>query len=229
MRKFKIKCSAIGNIMAKPKKKEELISKTAQTYCKKWYKEQIYNRKEEVFNKYFDKGNIVEDNSIDFIAKYLDYDSLSKNGRSYVNEYMTGTPDLVTEDGVIEVKNSWNCFSFPLLEDKIPNINYFYQVQGYMKLTGLNKAKLIYTLMDTPENLIEKEYHKLNYEPDTFCLDGSSDWDVFKEKYIFSNLEDKYLIKIFEISYDEKVINEIIERVEKCREYLDKLWRNNNF
>jgi hypothetical protein len=222
MEKFKIRCSAIGNIMAKPKKKEELISKTAQTYCKKWYKEQIYNRKEEVFSKYFDKGNIVEDNSIDFIAKYLDYDSLLKNERSYENEYMTGTPDLVTGDGVIEVKNSWNCFSFPLLEDKIPNINYFYQVQGYMKLTGLNKARLIYTLMDTPENLIEKEFQ---YNSDNNFLE----YNDFREKYMFSNVEHKYRIKIFEINYDKKVINEIIERVEKCREYLDKLWRNNNF
>jgi hypothetical protein len=222
MEKFKIRCSAIGNIMAKPKKKEELISKTAQTYCKKWYKEQIYNRKEEVFSKYFDKGNMVEDNSIDFIAKYLDYGSLLKNERSYENEYMTGTPDLVTGDGVIEVKNSWNCFSFPLLEDKIPNINYFYQVQGYMKLTGLNKARLIYTLMDTPENLIEKEFQ---YNSDNNFLE----YNDFREKYMFSNVEHKYRIKIFEINYDKKVINEIIERVEKCREYLDKLWRNNNF
>ena len=221
MEKFKIRCSAIGNIMAKPTGKR-IISAGAKTYCDKWFKEQIYNRKEEVFSKYFNKGNIVEDNSIDFIAKYLDYGSLLKNERSYENEYMTGTPDLVTGDGVIEVKNSWNCFSFPLLEDKIPNINYFYQVQGYMKLTGLNKARLIYTLMDTPENIIEKEFR---YNSGNNFLE----YNDFREKYMFSNVEDKYRIKIFEINYDEKVINEIIERVEKCREYLDKLWRNNNF
>jgi hypothetical protein len=76
--------------------------------------------------------------------------------------------------------------------------------------------------MDTPENLIEKEFQ---YNSDNNFLE----YNDFREKYMFSNVEHKYRIKIFEINYDKKVINEIIERVEKCREYLDKLWRNNNF
>jgi hypothetical protein len=165
----------------------------------------------------------VEDESIEFIGKQLEYKKLRKNYKSFENDFMTGTPDVITKDEILEVKNSWNCFTFPLLETEIPTKGYYYQAQGYMHLSGLKKAKLIYTLMDTPEDLIEKEYHKLNYDPDTFCLDGSSDWDVFKEKYIFSNLEDKYRIKIFEISYDKEVIENIIDRVKACREYIETI------
>lgn len=219
---FKIRCSAINSIMTKPKK-DRLVSAGAETYCKKWYTEQIYGRKEEVSSKYMFKGNSVEDESIEFIGKQLEYKKLRKNYKSFENDFMTGTPDVITKDEILEVKNSWNCFTFPLLETEIPTKGYFYQAQGYMHLSGLKKAKLIYTLMDTPEDLIEKEYHKLNYDPDTFCLDGSSDWDVFKEKYIFSNLEDKYRIKIFEISYDKEVIENIIDRVEACREYIETI------
>jgi len=216
---FKIRCSAINSIMTKPTK-NRLISVGAETYCKKWYTEQIYGRKEEVSSKYMFKGNSVEDESIEFIGKQLEYKKLRKNYKSFENDFMTGTPDVITKNEILEVKNSWNCFTFPLLETEIPTKGYYYQAQGYMHLSGLKKAKLIYTLMDTPEDLIEKEYHKLNYDSDTFCLDGSSDWGVFKEKYIFSNLEDKYRIKIFEISYDEEVIENIIDRVKACREYL---------
>ena len=160
-----------------------------------------------------DKGNIMEDNSIDFIAKYLNYDRLIKNDEWFENDYMTGTPDVITDNEIIEVKNSWNCFTFPLLEDNIPTKGYYYQTQGYMYLTGLKKAKLIYTLMDTPEHLIEKEYR---YNSDNNFLG----YEDFKKKYIFSNLEDKYRIKIFEIDYDEDVVNTIIDRVNSCREYL---------
>ena len=192
METFKIRSSAISGIMTKPKRKDDLISAGAKTYCKNWYTEKIYERTQDVTSKYMDKGNIMEDNSIDFIAKYLNYDRLIKNDEWFENDYMTGTPDVITDNEIIEVKNSWNCFTFPLLEDNIPTKGYYYQTQGYMHLTGLKKAKLIYTLMDTPEHLIEKEYR----------------------------LEDKYRIKIFEIDYDEDVVNTIIDRVNSCREYL---------
>ncbi|MGD1837834.1 MAG: hypothetical protein ACPKPY_07225, partial [Nitrososphaeraceae archaeon] len=158
MMDFKIRCSAIGGIMTKPRKKEDIVSAGSKTYCKKWLTEQIYNRKEEFTSDYIEKGNIMEDNAIDFISDYLGYDSLIKNEEYFENEHMTGTPDVITENEIIEVKNSWNCFTFPLLEDEVPNKGYYYQIQGYMYLTGIHKAKLIYTLMDTPEHLIEKQY-----------------------------------------------------------------------
>ena len=213
METFKIRSSAINGIMTKPKRKDDLISAGAKTYCKNWYTEKIYERTQDVTSKYMDKGNIMEDNSIDFIAEYLNYDRLIKNDEWFENDYMTGTPDVITDNEIIEVKNSWNCFTFPLLEDNIPTKGYYYQTQGYMYLTGLKKAKLIYTLMDTPEHLIEKEYR---YNSDNNFLD----YEDFKKKYIFSNLEDKYRIKIFEIDYDEDVVNTIIDRVNSCREYL---------
>lgn len=211
---FKIRCSSINSIMTKPKK-DRLVSAGAETYCKKWYTEQIYGRKEEVSSKYMFKGNSVEDESIEFIGKQLEYKKLRKNYKSFENDFMTGTPDVITKDEILEVKNSWNCFTFPLLETEIPTKGYFYQAQGYMHLSGLKKAKLIYTLMDTPEDLIEKEFFKSpNYSNDI------SIYEEFKKDYTYNKLDDKYRIKIFEISYDEEVIENIIDRVEACREYL---------
>lgn len=211
---FKIRCSAINSIMTKPTK-NRLISVGAETYCKKWYTEQIYGRKEEVSSKYMFKGNSVEDESIEFIGKQLEYKKLRKNYKSFENDFMTGTPDVITKNEILEVKNSWNCFTFPLLETEIPNKGYYYQAQGYMHLSGLKKAKLIYTLMDTPEDLIEKEFYKSpSYKNDI------SIYEEFKKDYTYNHLEDKYRIKIFEISYNKEVIENIIDRVKACREYL---------
>lgn len=214
---FKIRCSAINSIMTKPKK-DRLVSAGAETYCKKWYTEQIYGRKEEVSSKYMFKGNSVEDESIEFIGKQLQYKKLRKNYKSFENDFMTGTPDVITKDEILEVKNSWNCFTFPLLETEIPTKGYFYQAQGYMHLSGLKKAKLIYTLMDTPEDLIEKEFYKSpSYRNDIII------YEEFKKDFIYNHLEDKYRIKIFEISYDKEVIENIIDRVKACRKYIETI------
>ena len=140
---FRIRCSAIGQIMTNSRTKGQL-SKTAQTYVDTWIKEQIYKRRKVITSKYFDKGNIVEDESIAFAGRVLNQ-KLKKNEKRYADHYLTGTPDVITDDYVIDVKNSWDCFTFPLFFENVPNKDYFYQAQGYMALTGHHHYKLIYT------------------------------------------------------------------------------------
>ena len=91
MKEFKIRCSAIGKIMTNPRSKTETLSKTTKTYLEEWSKEQIYNRKKEVFSKYIDKGNAVEVESLNFIAKELDISNLVKNEESFENGFLTRT------------------------------------------------------------------------------------------------------------------------------------------
>jgi len=212
MKTFKIRCSAIGLIMTNPKSKSDLISKTTASYCKEWMKEQIYSRKKEISSKYFDKGNIMEQNSLDYIASELGYDSLPKNEKSFENDYLTGTPDAIFQDHIIDVKNSWDCFTFPLFFDNVPNKNYYWQAQGYMALTGLDYYRLIYTLMDTPEELIKKEYFGSNL-----------DYDTFAKHYKYSDIDSKYRIKVFEIERNDLDIDRIYTRVEECREYINNI------
>lgn len=217
MRPFRIRCSAISSIMAKPTGKR-IISAGAETYCKKWYIEKVYNRYPEVKSKYMDKGIAVEEDSIDYIADKLNLGKVYKNDEWFENDYMHGTPDAVLDDCIIEMKNSWDCFSFPLLETEVPSKDYFLQIQGYMHLTGLKKAKLIYTLMDTPENLIEKDFRWNNPK--------DMPYEDFREKYLFSSVEDKYRIKTFDIEYNPEIVEQIYNRVELCREYINNITIN---
>ena len=208
---FKIRCSCIGQIMTNSRTKGQL-SKTAQSYVETWIKEQIYKRRKVITTKYMDKGNMVEDESISFAGRVLNAD-ITKNEQRYENELLIGTPDVITEDYVIDVKNSWDCFTFPLFYENVPNKDYFYQAQGYMALTGLSHYKLIYTLLDTPDSLIERE----------FKYASELDYDTFAKDYRYSEIDEAYRIRIFEIERDDDVIDSINGRVIECREYINNL------
>ena len=159
-----------------------------------------------------EKGNIVEDRSIAFAGRVLNADII-KNEQRYENELLVGTPDVITDDYVIDVKNSWDCFTFPLFYENVPNKDYFYQAQGYMALTGLSHYKLIYTLLDTPDSLIERE----------FKYASELDYDTFAKDYRYSEIDEAYRIRIFEIERDEDVIDAINGRVIECRNYINNL------
>ena len=219
MKEFKIRCSAIGKIMTNARSKTETLSKTTISYLEEWTKEQIYSRRKEIFSKYLDKGNAVEVDSLDFIKTHLNYKQLEKNEESFENGFLTGTPDAILDDHIIDVKNSWDCFSFPLFFNSIPNKDYYYQAQGYMALTGIDRYKLIYTLMDTPEDLIQREYFG----------DQSTDLVEFASKYKYSDIEPQYRIKVFDIYRNDEDIENIYNRVDECRQYINSLRLDLNF
>lgn len=195
MKEFKIRASGSGKIMG-----VKGLGKTGQAFIEEWLKQQIYNTRKDISSKYLDKGNMCEEDSIDFIAHHKDYFGIHKNEQYFEDEYFCGTPDVITKDYLIDVKNSWDCFTFPLFETDVPNKDYFYQAQVYMHLTGVHKYKLIYTLLDTPEELLYKS------EPTNYKA-----------------IDAKYRIKEFEIDYDPTVIEKMKERVLECREYVNQL------
>lgn len=216
MQEFKIRASAIGKIMPNGK---GFLSKTTESYCQEWTKEQIYGKRKEFTSKYTEKGIIMEDTAIDMFSDYYDKGMLLKNDKYYESDYITGTPDIVLNDCVIDVKCSWDCFTFPLFDDDVPNKDYYWQLQGYMHLTGVDKAILTYVLIDTPANIIEREayFHCKNNGYDDLDDDILKE---FKDKMTYKSIDRKYLIKVFEIEKNNDDINAIIERVKECRNYI---------
>jgi hypothetical protein len=216
MKQFKIRCSQIGQIMTNGTKGEPM-GKTVKSYLDEWIKEQLYSRRKEFESKYTNKGNQVEAESIDFIADQLGYGMLLKNETLYENDFLIGTPDIVLNDTIIDAKNSWDCFTFPLFETEI-NKDYFYQGQGYMALTERENYKLIYCLTDTPEDLIIKEAQ-------SYCYRNGLELDdevlnKFIKKMTYKDIPDHLKIKPYEFKIDHDIINMIYERVDLCRKYI---------
>jgi hypothetical protein len=204
-------------------KNNPVLPKTVTSYCDEWIKEQLYKRKKEFSSKYTEKGNIMEDWGIDFCADHLDLGILLKNEESFENCCMTGTPDvIIPDDMVIDIKNPWDCFTFPLFEEE-PPIEYYAQAQVYMNLTGLRRFKLVYTLSNTPDNIIVGETIKFLRSGGYGHIEDNEDiLKEFADRMMYDDVDDKLRIKVFTIDYDPSMVAEIKSRVKICREYIDE-------
>ena len=199
LKEFKQRASSAGKLMTNPRSKGEVLSQTTKSHLQEWLKSELYGIRKQIKSKYLDKGNAVEDSAIDYAAAELGWLFAIKNEEFFEDDYFCGTPDVILEDTIVDIKSSWDCFTFPLFEDEIPNKDYLYQLQVYMHLTGKRKATLCYVLMNTPEHL------------------------SYDEPQDYSEVESKYRIKTFHIEYDTEVIEKLIERVKISREYIKTL------
>lgn len=222
IKEFKIRCSAIGKIMTNPRSKKETISKTCKTYCIDWLKEQVYNRRKKFTSKYTQKGIEMEDKAIDFVGEMTNR-FLVKNEAFYFNGHITGTPDIrIGDEMIIDIKCSWDAFTFPLFASEVPNKDYWWQLQGYMAITGCKSAQLTYVLIDAPEHIIEGEARRKMYSQGETEMSMEMYDEVYQDM-TYDDVDGIYKIKTFNIERDETAIAKISERVELCREYIKEL------
>ena len=71
MKEFKIRASAVTDIMAEPRLKSETISEGAKTYCKKWLKEELFGRRYFFTSKYTNKGLETEEEALNLLVRVL--------------------------------------------------------------------------------------------------------------------------------------------------------------
>jgi hypothetical protein len=191
MKLFKARPSSLGKLMSKSKKPGEL-SQTCITYLKEWYA----GDKEELQSKYLTKGILLEDEAIKFASKVL-YGGIEayKNEDIYSNEWLVGTPDVILENSIIDTKCAWNRKT--LLDSALElNTEYQWQLIGYMFLCNKDFATLFYYLGDTPAAA------------------------NFGTKVSYSHLEDFERWVSYEFKRDLDKEQEIIDKVEQCREWL---------
>ena len=252
MKDFKIRCSQIGQIMGNMgltqnqeitllelSKKDKLterqkqtlidlthkknnpeIPQTIKSYVDRWLKEQVYGRREFIETKAMRKGILCEDRAIEYAGGLFGWKAI-KNAKEFNDEYMTGTPDVILPDAIVDLKCPWSCFTFPLYE-KEPDKGYWWQLQGYMNLTGKENAFLIYTLMDLPDDMLDQELHYAKYRFDVLELSDNQRDQVIGE-LTYENLPDELRIKVFEIERDQEAIDSVKKRVEEIREYIKSL------
>ncbi len=208
---FRCRCSALGQLMTPAKAKGGGLSETAKSMLVTWYKEKLYNRKKEIQSKYMTKGNTCEDAAIEYINKLYGTDH-KKNEEHFEDTYLHGTPDIIGEDVILDIKNSWDFTTFPLFSSYLPNRDYMYQVQGYMMLTGKRKGAIVYTLMDLPDDQIELEYRRSG---GTGLVTPE-----FKANYKYADIADKLRVKRFDIDYDEELATAVLDKVEEARKFI---------
>lgn len=223
MTAFKIRCSAIGKIMTNPRTKGELLSQTAKTYIEEEVLRAKYGVIKPFYSRYTDKGNLVEGEAIEMASKALELGLIWKNEEHFTNDFLTGTPDVNTDTILLDVKSSWDATTFPFFATEIPTKDYYYQLQGYMELTGKTEALLVYCLVNTPIEMVEDEIRRAHWN--AHLLEEDLDLrDEILKRHVFDHIPLNRRVKVFKVEKDEQVINEIKDRVELCREYYNTLY-----
>lgn len=219
--RFKCHASSIGTIMTNPKGKTDKLSKTTIAHVELWMKECLYDRRQKFSNKYTEKGNECEADSIEFASKVYGWGDVKKNEVTKQNEWFIGTCDIDRVKIGSDVKNSWSENTFPLFATEPPNKDYVWQLQGYADLYGFEKLELIYTLMDAPEWLVEQEARKQQriLRLDDLELEL---YEEVKRKMTYSDLPDFLRIKKFDFKRDNDMINEARCRVDLINKWIEE-------
>jgi hypothetical protein len=217
-----VRCSSLGKLLTEPRSKSEVLSQTAKSYIEDLFNELEFGYRKEFSSRYTDKGLEMEDEAIQFASEQFDWDFVVKNTERFTNDYITGEPDINTDSLLADIKCSWSLDTYPMFEADLKNKDYYWQLQGYMWLTGKTEAELVYCLMNTPLQIVEDEVRRAHWKAGLIDEDIDLRHEV-QTKHNYDNIPSKLRVKRYIVERDDKAIEKIIEKVEIAREYYKML------
>jgi hypothetical protein len=217
-----VRCSSLGKLLTEPRSKSEVLSQTAKSYIEDLFNELEFGYRKEFSSRYTDKGLEMEDEAIQFASEQFDWEFVVKNTERFTNDYITGEPDINTDSLLADIKCSWSLDTYPMFEAEMKNKDYYWQLQGYMWLTGKTEAELVYCLMNTPLQIVEDEVRRAHWKAGLIDEDIDLRHEV-QTKHNYDNIPSKLRVKRYIVERDEKAIEKIIEKVEIAREYYKML------
>lgn len=215
---YKFHCSMLPTLMTNGRSKGEVLSETAKGKLREIFIQETFGRRNfGSANKYTQKGLTVEQDSLNLISKVHNTGFLTKSKEQLSNEWITGTPD-VEKPILRDAKSSWDIFTFSNVDEKKARSNYFWQLWGYMWLTGQKKAMLDYTLVNTPVEIKDTEIYSLTFKGLT-----DEELDQAELNYKFDDIPEEIRVKTFEFKFEEATQEELICKLAEARLYLSTL------
>lgn len=223
------RASSAGFLMVEPRSKSETIAEGTKTHLVDVFVSNKYGRNTEIHSKYTNKGLQVEEDSITLYSR-VTKKFYKKNEDRISNEFICGTPDLYegesieNADLIIDVKSSWDIFTFFRSANDSLNKRYYWQLQAYMALTGAQKAKLVYCLVNTPDSLIQDEKSKLRWKMnviDPMDKDYQQACDEIDRLSIYDDIPMSERYFEVEIERNEEDIARLYGKVIVCREWMN--------
>jgi hypothetical protein len=214
----------------------EPLSQTCKTYLVRVYAEAKYGKgsmQQMMGNKYTDKGKLAEEDGIDLIC-LLDRRMLRKNDQRITNAFLTGEPDLYLGDDILNAEYVWDVkcpYDICSFLDNVGgplNPDYFWQLQGYMALTGAPAGEVNYCLVNAPQSMILEDLYRMSRKMDALT-DESPEYLRAKKEYLnnmtFDEIPPEERRLRFPVERDNVLIDKIYDKVERCREYLCEIER----
>jgi len=181
------RCSSLPKLMTNPRKKSESLSETAKSlsetaksYIKQLAKENFYGYTSKVETKQMRKGTEYEMESIALVNSVWFGSNFVKNQLRENQGYLSGHPDIITDDSIIDIKTSWSLETL---------------VRGYMHLFNKPRAFVIFCMIDTDDELLSdwdnRDIHKVSHiDPTKRITVVQYERDEMKEELMLSRLRD---------------------------------------
>ena len=219
-------------------KDDVLLSKTCMSNLVKVYIKDKYGREKDIHSRYMIKGLEVEEDSLTLYSRFTKQ-YFTKNEETFKNEWIKGTPDIIVNPSkeaetdhlqtIIDIKSSWDIFTF--FDTTISELKdgYYWQLQGYMALTGASKARLVYCLCDTPDSILNDEKRRLMWrmnvlsDNDPFFIDACEKLDKL---HTYSDVDIEERVHVIEFDRNDEDIERLYKRIEDCRKYMNKSFFN---
>lgn len=160
------RCSSLGHLMPGPREKEGTIQKGTITHLVDVYVSAVWKRRDDILNKYLEKGTVREEDSITLLSR-VTKKFFKKNDQRLFNDWITGEPDIFQgaaishADVTYDTKTSWSATTFFRAKNSPLDDDYYWQGMGYMDLTGAKEHNVAYCLVNSPANLISDEKYRL--------------------------------------------------------------------
>lgn len=182
----------------------------------------------DIGSKHTVKGDECEPEALLLVSR-LDKLLLEKNEIRVENPWFSGLPDAFEGESpsnatvIHDVKCPWDIETFfSYLNKKLPDI-YWWQMQGYMSLSGASRAEVHFCLINNPEHQIKAASESILRNMDVISDESPAYLAALEELMNNMKFDDMPLtdrrIK-FIVERDDEAIDRAKKRVEDCRKYL---------
>ena len=199
---------------------KDLLSETTKSILRDIWIEHQYGRKKDIRTPQMSKGTMCEAEAFRLLHQ-TNNGIYVKNKKTLENDYLIGTPDAIKEEHGLDIKNAWDLWTFAAVNQKMVEKTYYYQMLGYMILTGLKWWKVAYCLVDTPNELVVDEMQKKERSFPELGVQQLE--DKFLNHYKFGDISAEKRVKLYTFEFSEGDAEELEGRVKLWREYIDSL------
>lgn len=224
-----IRAHKLGLLMTEPKLKADKeagnLSETAKSYLRDIWLQDTYGYKEpSTPSVEMLKGLMCEADSMSLVQDVLGGTFRVKNLETFKQGSLAGTPDCILPDCVEDIKTSWSLRTF--YEADGTNSAYFWQAVAYMMLTGKSSYRLIYCLVPTPEELLQREFSKLEYAYGRNTANPrylESCDQIKRNNDLITTLPNEKRIKVFNFALSEADVKAVENKLTKAEEFFNTI------
>ena len=230
--KVLIRSSSLSYLFTEPKAKVDKeagnMSATAKTHLKQVFIQEKYGRSKDIQTRAMTKGLECEDDSILMLSKY-NGELYQKNEERFSNDYITGLPDIITTDTIIDVKTCQDIWTFhDKVGEPLPDL-YYAQIQAYLWLTGRTRGQIAYCLADaTPQMVMDEQLYA--FKKGQYVTELSPEYlekcDQIEKAMIYQDIPLSEKIWVVNVELDQEFIEKIPQKVQKAREFLEEYDKN---